>query len=121
MEEATRIAWSNSVIEIDMSKYEQKPTPVELKEYEVWSEGYMATGESGGATLHGKVMARSFREACNILMCKHYLEWVTKMQDTNYTGQRDNPDSGMSYDPSHLTVWGCRLFDNEVDARKSFG
>ena len=36
----------------------------ELKEYEVWCEGYAATGESAGASLVGKAMARNFAQAC---------------------------------------------------------
>ncbi len=32
----------------------------ELKEYEVWCEGYAATGESSDATLIGKAFARNF-------------------------------------------------------------
>lgn len=62
------------------------------KEWEVWSEGYAATGERANASLHGKAIAKTFEEACTIVFGK-----PTK------------------------DVWGCRLFDNEVDARKGFG
>lgn len=68
------------------------------KSYEVWSEGYMATGESAGASNHGTFTASSFREAC----------------DKCFRGER-------TYDSKSLTLWGCRLFDNEGDAREFFG
>lgn len=69
------------------------------KEYEVWSEGYQATGDSAGAVFHGRVVASSFKEAC-----------------INYFGI-DN----IYFNEDNLTFWGCKLFDNEIDARKNFG
>ena len=69
------------------------------KEYEIWSEGYQTTGDSGTACFHGKVIASSFKEAC----IKHF---------------------GLSnhlFDEDNLSFWGCRLYDNEQEARKSFG
>ena len=35
-----------------------------MKKFEVWSEGYRATGESAGAQFHGEAMAENFIEAC---------------------------------------------------------
>lgn len=35
-----------------------------MKEYEVWMEGYVATGERGKHRLVGKYEAESFPEAC---------------------------------------------------------
>lgn len=72
-----------------------------MKEYEVWSEGYMATGEHGKAHLYGKVKAINFHTACTTLLGKKL--------DQNRDGS------------AKLSVWGCRLFDNEADARASFG
>jgi hypothetical protein len=70
-----------------------------MKEYEVWSEGYCCTGCEGKpvtATFEGSVKAESFEEACDILF---------KGRDDYVNGR----------------IWGCRLFDNEEDARKGFG
>lgn len=90
-----------------------------LKEYEVWSEGYAATGESGGATLHGKAFARNFAQACHIVMATEHLKWIEKVNAPSYkeyeTGGR------WDYDPSELSYWGCRLYWSEELARKSFG
>ena len=66
--------------------------------HEVWSEGYRATGEHGTAQKLGEVEAPTFAEACD-LVC----------------GKRGD------YDSKRGTVWGCRLFNNEADARRSFG
>lgn len=65
---------------------------------EVWCEGYMATGDSAEARLLGKTRASTLKEACDKLY-----------------------SNDPSYDPERMTYWGCRLFDNEDDARKSFG
>jgi hypothetical protein len=36
-----------------------------MKNYEIWSEGFRATGEQGRALLHGIIPANSFLDACN--------------------------------------------------------
>ena len=66
--------------------------------FKIWSEGYAATGECGKAVFHGLVYAESFRNACTEKF------W----NDRNFNSET-------------LTYWGCRLFDNETDARKVFG
>lgn len=66
--------------------------------YEIWIEGWIATGGYGNAHLVAEVEAPTFREAC----AKHY------KKDRLY-------DSGLN------TWWGCRLYSNEEDARKRFG
>jgi len=70
-----------------------------MKEYEIWSEGYQATGDSSGACFHGKVLATSFKEAC----IKHF------------------GINNIYFDEDRLSFWGCKLFDNEIEARKNFG
>jgi hypothetical protein len=69
--------------------------------YQVWCEGYQTSGNSDTAVLEGEIRAESFTEACIKLL-----------------GDRldKNPDG--SY---RLSRWGCRLFDNEAEARASFG
>ena len=68
------------------------------KSFDIWSEGFVITGGSSGAHYHGTTSANSFKEAC----------------DKYFKG-----DS--LYDSERMTYWGCRLFDNSCDARKSFG
>jgi len=66
--------------------------------FEVWSEGYVATGERAGAKFHGTFEAETFREAC-ILALGHFVD----------------------FDGNRLTLWGSEMFDNETDARRNFG
>src|SRR6185369_9559955 len=37
---------------------------IKPREYEVWTEGYSATGEHGTASFEGKILAKNFDEAC---------------------------------------------------------
>ena len=72
--------------------------PVVNLDFEVWCEGFAATGQSGAAFCVGTVGAPTFEEACHALL-------------------GDNE----SYDAEKRTYWGCGLFDNETQARESFG
>ena len=60
--------------------------------------GFAIQGCSAPASCLGTFEAESFEEACKIA-CK------------------DDPN----YDPVRNTSWGCKLYDNERDARKRFG
>lgn len=75
-----------------------------MKSYDLWSEGYCITGGSSKAIFHGKFNGKTFKDA--ILSFKKSLtdEYSIKCVDVE----------GMKY-------WGCSFFDNEADARKSFG
>ncbi len=68
------------------------------KEYEVWMEGFRCTGECSGAMYKGKTKAKSFEEACDIIC-----------------------GSEAQYDSERGSVWNCKLYDNEADARKYYG
>lgn len=85
-----------------------------MKEYEVWMEGFRATGESSGAVLLGKANANSFAAACHIVNCTNYLESLKKEMHSADSERWD-------YDPKDLSCWGCRLFESESQARKAFG
>lgn len=78
------------------------------KVIEIWSEGYRATGESGTAHMHGRVLAENLEEAILI----HALDNKAFFEQLSHSPS----DRG-----SNFTYWGCRIFDNEKDARKSFG
>ena len=69
-----------------------------MRKYEVWSEGFVCTGSEAQAFFYGTVEANSFQEACDIML-------------------KDDPE----YDSFSLSTWGCRLYDNEADARKFNG
>ena len=72
-----------------------------MKIFEIWVEGYAVTGNSAGASLLGKYEAETWNEAV-----KSYM--------------KDNPGR-IDVRGDGYTDWGCRLFDNEADARKAFG
>ena len=90
-----------------------------LKEYEVWMEGFSATGQSAGASLVGKAKARNFAQACHIVMCKQHLEFMEEENQPTY--KHYSTPGRWDYDPSRLTYWGCQLYWSEELAKKSFG
>jgi hypothetical protein len=77
------------------------PDEAGLRRFWVWVEGFAVTGQQGHAQLCGTALAKTFKQACDLVMSQP--PW------------KDN------YDPKDGTHWGCRLFDNEADARKKFG
>lgn len=69
--------------------------------YQVWLEGYAASGDSSTAYFVGEFEGESFEQAC-----------------ATAAKQLSEPKL---YDPKRNTYWGCSFYDNEKDARKSFG
>jgi len=69
---------------------------VKMKEYEVWEEGGLITGNSAPACLLGTLTAGSFQEACDTLL-----------EDDEF------------YNSMSLSRWGCRLYPSEEQARKN--
>ena len=67
----------------------------------VWMEGYACTGERSAARFMGTYQGKTFENACDV--------WAEEGNNKAY--YKNNPPR----------YWGCRLFDNEADARKSFG
>ena len=77
----------------------------DLLAYDIWSEGYLCTGCEGipvKAKYHGKFHGKDFREACK-------------------TWAKSNGEDYRFYNEDRNSYWGCRLFDNEKEARASFG
>ena len=74
-----------------------------MMQYEVWTEGYTISGSVSGADFHGIFESDTFAGAC--------------------LGFRDSlPQKSLHYfNDEQLTFFGCKFFDNESDARKSFG
>ena len=85
-----------------MSKIKEE-TSTELKSFNVWLEGYAATGERAGATFKGTWSGTSFKNAC--------ANWVASLPK----------DQQSYYDADRNTYWNCRFFDNERDARECYG
>ena len=70
--------------------------------FDIWCEGYRATGQWSSANCLGTMKGEDFKAACVGLM------------------ELIDPESHYYCDVGN-TYWGCHLFDNELDARKSFG
>lgn len=75
---------------------------LEPRYFEIWCEGYATTGDRAKAHLMGRGFGHTFREA--VIQFMEFDE-----EHKKYFNEED------------LTHWGCRLFDNEEDARASFG
>jgi len=74
-----------------------------MNEYQVWMEGFNIQGNSPvEAEFLGVHKAKDFPSAC------------AKALDV---GKRDPK----LYSAKNNTYWGCNFYDNEADARKSFG
>lgn len=94
---------------IQAKDFEARPSPASLPLWHVWSEGYAATGEHGTAYLVGTINAETFNEACRRL---HEIKGGERMLG-RFTPERQDGRPPM--------YWGCRLYDNEEDARRMFG
>lgn len=74
--------------------------------HQVWMEGFCVMEGASGASFVGIVEAETFSEAV--------VEAVRlKVEQGMLDGRQFNKD--------RLTYWGCRFFESEYCARKSFG
>jgi hypothetical protein len=76
-----------------------------MKLFEIWMEGYSATGQHEKAQLIGTGLGITFDDAIRDYMAKTPNHGIEKSN-----GPRSN-----------WSIWACDLFNNEKDARKSFG
>lgn len=77
-------------------------TPKQTR-YEIWMEGWSATGGFSKAQQLDTIEAESFAAAC-AKACR----------------KKNLPNPVIEAD-AQIRSWGCGLFDNEEDARKAFG
>lgn len=75
---------------------------LKLQVFEVWIEGYTATGQHEQAYTLGTFEANTFEEACMKAMIAN--NWDLS-----------------SYNAKSNSYWACKFFDNEEEARKSHG
>jgi len=87
------------------------------KEYEIWIEGFIATGQSQRASFIGKAKGNNFKEACKSF---RYPENIIREYDGELIVKKGTKLK-LDKHYKHPSIWACRLFDNEKDARKSFG
>lgn len=75
--------------------------------YDIYEEGYAATGESRGAIYLGQGEGETFDDAC-----KDYIERTGYGEYGIIPGYRDLVGA---------SNWGCRWFPSLEEAQKSFG
>lgn len=92
-----------------------------MKKWDIWTEGYRATGEDCSAAYQGSVEAETFVDACRLKFGHlDYFEVREPIEITSESARLGLARMGLNQDTScHL--WICRLFDNEADARKRNG
>jgi hypothetical protein len=78
--------------------------PPKTRLWNVWTEGYRVTGNRQSAVFHGRYSGVTFQDAL--------MRFRDSLEDKK-TQKLVNIRNG--------TFWGCRFFDNEADARESFG
>lgn len=76
-----------------------------MKSFNIWTEGFAVTGESGKAQYHGNYKGKTFKDA------------VQNFKDNATMDE----SSRKCIDVENMNFWGCRFFDNKNDASKSFG
>lgn len=83
---------------------QQRDSVLHEREFEIWREGYQATGEHQTAQLVGKATAISFYET------------VVKLR-------KETPDNDWLYDEASGTwsSYGCQFYKTEAEARAFFG
>lgn len=87
-----------------------------MKKFEIWAEGYAATGEHQVASKIGEGFGETFDDAVRDYMSKNPNHGIKENTMNRYV-------SNESYQSrrSNWHIWACELFDNETDARKAFG
>ena len=73
-----------------------------MKRFDIWSEGFADNGGSRGAIYFGSAEGKDFKDACR-----------------NFA--KINPNFNEYFNEEDMTWWGCSLYDNKVDASRSFG
>lgn len=75
--------------------------------WKIYAEGYIATGEGGGATYLGTGYGDTFDEAC---------AWFKKYGEISDPKLMSKGNGGKKW-----YFWGCELFDNLHDAQRRYG
>ncbi len=76
-----------------------------MREFEIWSEGWVSSDGSGPARRLSTQTAESFDEAC-----KKFIESDSEAKKYMYYNE----------ERKQWIYWGCSIFDNATDAAKSF-
>lgn len=91
-----------------------------MDKIQIWMEGYAATGESGKAQMIGEYKALDFDDAV-LQLNDEAIAKYGKPSAEPYTRLSFISQEAFEKRRSNWKIWGCALFNNEQDARKSFG
>ena len=83
-------------------------------------EGYRATGEVGYAQKIGEYDVKTFDEAVEMYI-KDHPDIKKNCGPQRYTQNNFMSEEAFDNRRSDWNIWACALFNNEQDARKSFG
>ena len=86
------------------------------RKYEIWCEGYRATGEHGTAHFVGTGVGKTFDDAVRDLMGRNPDHGIEPNTPNGYVNQHAYANRRSNWD-----IWRCDLFDNEAAAREAFG
>jgi hypothetical protein len=89
-----------------------------MKKYEIWCNGYAASGDSGKAWLMGEWEGEDFVDAVKGFF--NNSEVANKKREL-YPGKEYTWKDDWRGEKDPLIWWGCGLHDNEAAARKQFG
>ncbi len=87
-----------------------------MKTFQIWMEGYAATGERGTANMIGTGQGETFDDAVRDYMARTPKHGIEENGRNRYINE-----SAYQRRPSNWNIWGCNLYDNEAEARKTFG
>ena len=87
-----------------------------MKTFQIWMEGFAATGQSQDAHYIGESKGEDFADACNNFT---YPNDIKNLSDEVIVKKGDKLKLDEHRD--YPCIWACRLYDNETDARKYFG
>lgn len=96
-----------------------------MKNFQIWIEGYAATGEHSTASYVGESEGETFLDAC---INFRYPEDIIREWDGAVLIKKGSPLSMDKNSEGELRLhngnpcsWACTYYDNEFDARKNFG
>lgn len=88
-----------------------------MKTFQIWMEGYIATGESGRAQMIGTGKGETFNDAVKDFMKEN----PTDHRIQENTRKRYTTQEAYDTRDSNWNIWACDLYDNHADAAKAFG
>jgi len=87
-----------------------------MRTFDIWMEGYRATGESSGAQMVGTGEGETFDDAVKDYMSKNPKHGIEENGKNRY-----RTEEAYENRKSNWNIWACDLYDNQGDAAKAFG